>query len=66
MLWVYKMEVKAYFETKKQIRHAHLVARFQDEATYDMCYPSLEKLANRQGYMLTESIDDNENILSEV
>ena len=48
------MKVAVYFEAKAG---AHMVALFDEEATYMACVPALEQLANRLGYAVTESLD---------
>ena len=50
--------VKVYFESKF---HAELVAIFDTEELYDLCFPSLEKEAKKHRMIVTESIED-ENI----
>lgn len=49
--------IHAYFE---QIGHgtAVEVATFQSEEIYAACYPSLERLAEKNGMILTESVDE--------
>ena len=48
------MKVAVYFEAKAG---AHIVAQFDEEATYMACLPALEKLAKTNGYIVTESLD---------
>jgi ornithine carbamoyltransferase len=48
------MKVAVYFEAKVG---AHMVALFDEEATYMACLPALEKLAKSNGYAVTESLD---------
>ena len=36
---------------------SHMVAQFDEESTYMACLPALEKLANSNGYVVTESMD---------
>jgi hypothetical protein len=48
------MKVAVYFEAKAG---AHMVAQFDEEATYMACLPALEKLAKTNGYTVTESLD---------
>ena len=50
--------IKVYFESKF---HAELVAIFDTEELYDLCFPSLEKEAKKHRMIVTESIED-ENI----
>jgi hypothetical protein len=52
------MKVTVYFEAKSG---AHVVAQFDEEETYMACLPSLEKLAESTGYIVTESLDTGEN-----
>tara|TARA_R100000231_G_scaffold119285_1_gene89405 strand:+ start:1612 stop:1782 length:171 start_codon:yes stop_codon:yes gene_type:complete len=55
------MIIKVYFETPKG-SHAEKVATFTDEEYFDACYPTLEKIAKKHGYILTESfIEENTN-----
>jgi hypothetical protein len=49
------MTVTVYFEAKAG---AHVVAKFDNEATYMVCLSALEKLAESQGYVVTESLDE--------
>lgn len=50
------MAVKVYFETSGA---AEAVAVFDDEETYNACYPALKKLAKKHHWpMVTESIVD--------
>jgi hypothetical protein len=48
------MKVAVYFEAKIG---AHIVAQFDEEATYMACLPALEALAKSKGYIVTESLD---------
>ena len=48
------MKVTVYFEAKAG---AHMVAQFDEEATYMVCLPALEELAKSQGYIVTESVE---------
>ena len=55
------MIIKVYFETPKG-SHAEKVATFTDEEYFDACYPILEKIAEKHGYILTESfIEETED-----
>jgi hypothetical protein len=47
--------VKVYFESKC---HAELVATFDTEELYDLCFPALEKEAKKHRMIVTESIED--------
>ena len=48
------MKVAVYFEAPAG---AHMVAQFDEEATYMACLPALEALAKTKGYIVTESLD---------
>ena len=48
------MNVAVYFESRGG---SHMVAQFDEESTYMACLPALEKLANSNGYVVTESMD---------
>jgi len=55
------MIIKVYFETPKG-SHAEKVATFTDEEYFDACYSTLEKIAKKHGFILTESfIEENED-----
>jgi len=45
--------IKAYFNTNK---HSEWVATFDDEETYDVCWPQLEKLAEKHRMFLVDSV----------
>ena len=47
--------VKVYFESRF---HAELVAIFDTEELYDLCFPVLEKEAKKHRMIVTESIED--------
>lgn len=47
--------VKVYFETPNT---AELVAIFDNEETYERCFPALGKLAKEIDMFVTESIED--------
>jgi len=47
--------VKVYFESNS---HAELVAIFRDEEMYMLCSPALEKEAEENRMIVTESIED--------
>lgn len=54
--------VKVYFELENG-KYAELVAIFDNEATYDVCLPALEKLAKKNNFdLVTESIDEEKTI----
>ena len=48
------MKVAVYFEAPSG---SHMVAQFDEESTYMACLPALEKLAESNGYVVTESMD---------
>ena len=48
------MRVAVYFEAPSG---SHMVAQFDEESTYMACLPALEKLAESNGYVVTESMD---------
>lgn len=55
------MTIKVYFETINN-SYAEEVATFTDEEYFDACYPILEKIAEKHGYILTESfIEETED-----
>ena len=60
------MSVKVYFETNEHgpaiFRKAMLVAIFDDEDTYDVCIPALEKLAKTQDMFVTGSVLEEEDL----
>ena len=61
------MKVKVYFETIKG-SYAEEIATFNDEEYFDACYRILENIAEKHGYILTESLieeNEDEDILSE-
>lgn len=49
--------VKVYPETPNT---AELVAIFEDEETYERCFPALERFANEIGMFVTESINSGQ------
>jgi len=50
--------VKVYFEMDNG-SYSELVAIFDDEETYDVCLPSLEKLCKKHNFdLVTESIEE--------
>ena len=55
-----KPVIRVYFETPNG-SYADEVATFTDEEYFDACYPALEKLAEKQGYVLTESFSELED-----
>ena len=48
--------VKVYFESNC---HAELVATFDTEELYDLCFSTLEKEAKKHRMIVTENIVDN-------
>jgi hypothetical protein len=50
-----------YFETLNN-SSAHVVAKFADDELYNACLPVLEAQAKAQGYMVTESDREDEEI----
>jgi hypothetical protein len=55
-----KPVIRVYFETPNG-SYADEVATFTEEEHFDACYPALEKLAEKQGYVLTESFSELED-----
>ena len=54
------MKVAVYFEAKVG---AHMVALFDEEATYMACLPALEKLCKKNNFdLVTESVDEETTI----
>ena len=53
-----------YFETLNN-SSAHVVAQFADDELYNACLPVLEAQAKAQGYMVTESAREDEEINDE-
>lgn len=49
------MKVTVYFESGAG---AHIVAQFDEEETYMACLPALEALAHSKGYIVTESLNE--------
>lgn len=53
--------IKVYFEIEQ--KYAELVAIFDNEETYSVCLPALEKLALANGFdLVTESVDEERSI----
>ena len=59
-----KMQVIAYYESKNN-NYAERVAEFVNEELYNVCIKVLEKDAKSHNMILTESIDDAEEELTE-
>ena len=55
-----KSVIRVYFETPNG-SYADEVATFTDEEYFNACYPLLEKIAEKQGYVLTESFSEFED-----
>jgi len=51
--------IKVFFETPN-FTYCELVGTFENEALYMACLPSLEKVAKEHGYIVTESLQDND------
>lgn len=51
--------ITVYFEARAG---SHIVARFDSEETYMVCYPALEQLAMLKGYFVSESVEDQVEI----
>jgi len=49
------MKVVVYFETPN-LSYSEVVAKFSSEETYNACLPILENLAQRDGFIVTESV----------
>lgn len=48
--------IRVYFESNI---HAELIATFESEESYTVCLPALEKLASKQGMIVTDHLDDD-------
>ena len=55
------MKIVVYFETPK-FSHAEVVAQFASEELYEACLPALELLAQRDGWVITESVREGESV----
>lgn len=54
--------VKVYFETESPA-YAELIAVFDDEETYEACFPALDKLREKHGFdFISESIDEEQQV----
>jgi hypothetical protein len=53
------MKVVVYFETPK-VLHAEVVAQFASEELYVACLPILEKIAENNGFIVSESVREND------
>ena len=54
-------KIVVYFETPK-FSHAEVVAQFADDDLYNACLPALEKYASENGWVVTESVREDENV----
>jgi len=52
--------IRVYFETPNH-SYADEVATFTEQKYFDACYRQLEKLAEQEGYILTESFSELED-----
>jgi hypothetical protein len=55
------MKIVVYFETPK-FSHAEVVAQFSEEDLYMACLPALEKYAQENGWVVTESVREDETV----
>ena len=53
------MKIIVYLETNS---HSEIVAEFASEYLYSICLPVLEKYSKSEGYILTESVREDEFI----
>jgi hypothetical protein len=53
------MKIIVYLETNS---HSEIVAEFASEYLYSICLPALETYAKSEGYILTESVREDEFI----
>jgi hypothetical protein len=51
--------IRVYIESKNG-SFAEEIATFKDEEYYEVCYPNLEKLAEKWGYIITESVTEED------
>ena len=58
------MKIVVYFETPKN-SHAEVVAQFASDELYEACLPALEELAKRDGWIITESVREDEMVTDE-
>lgn len=54
--------VRVYFETPNHT-FAERIATFKTDELYKICVPALEKEAKKHGYILTESVEEEEEDL---
>jgi hypothetical protein len=55
------MKIVVYFETPN-FSYAEVVAQFASDELYDACFPALELIAQRDGYVITESVREGESV----
>ena len=55
------MKIVVYFETPKY-NYAEVVAQFASEELYMACLPVLEQFAGHDGYVVTESVREDERV----
>jgi hypothetical protein len=55
------MKIVVYFETPN-FSYAEVVAQFASDELYDACFPVLELIAQRDGYVITESVREGESV----
>jgi hypothetical protein len=55
------MKIIVYLETENN-SYAEIVAEFASEYLYSICLPALETYAKSEGYILTESVREDEFI----
>ncbi len=53
------MKIVVYFETPK-VLYAEVVAQFASEEMYLACLPILEDMAQRDGFIVTESVREDD------
>jgi hypothetical protein len=57
-------KIVVYFETPNN-SYAEVVAQFADDELYNACLPVLEAQAQAQGYIVTESVREDEAVTDE-
>lgn len=55
------MKIVVYMETPKY-SFAEVIAHFADEEIYMLCLPTLEKYAEENGWVITESVREEEQV----
>jgi len=55
------MKIVVYMETPKY-SFAEVIAQFADEEIYALCLPVLEKYAKENGWVITESVREDEQV----